>query len=142
MADQNELPSVVEFSEDVATQKQPDPLPKGTYPAEITSAVVKLSKAGNKYAEIGCKIDANNYPPDWTEGDPDGLVLYYRRVTLEDNPASRFRLKEFVKNAGLPAIGRELNIMDWLGRNVRVDVEPERGQDGLNYATIKTIKAN
>lgn len=139
MADQNELPSIVTFSEDVATQKAPDPLPAQSYPAEIVNAVIKLSKSGNRYVEVQVKVDPSAYPADFVDGNPDGTSLFYRRVTVEDTPASRYRLGQFTMKCGLPKIGRELNVTDWMGRPVRVDVKHERGQDGLLYAVADSL---
>jgi len=146
MATENEnaLPSVLDFSTDVSGAEQPTPLPSGKYNAEIVAVEPKLSKSGNRYADITIKISADSFPVDWIEGidNPDGLALHYRRVTLEDTKASRFRLRRFVERAGLPAVGKSLDLNDWIGRNVKALTKVERGMDGLDYAVVDDLMAN
>lgn len=139
----NTLPSVYDFSEDVSQAEQPNPLPDGRYKAEIVAVDAKLSKSGNKYADIQVKIEADSYPVDWPEASeyPDGIVLHYRRITLEDSRPARFRLRRFVEKAGLPAVGKSLDLNDWIGREVKADVKAEKGQDGLMYATVADLVA-
>jgi len=146
MATENEnaLPSVFEFSEDVANADQPNPLPAGKYPSEIVAVEAKLSKTGNRYADITVKIDAESFPVDWPEAaeNPDGLALHFRRVTLEDTKAARFRLRRFAEKAGLPPIGKSLDLNDWIGRNVKALTKVEKGQDGLDYAVVDDLMAS
>lgn len=139
----NTMPTVFEFSEDIANAVQPEPLPNGVYRGTITSAESKTSQAGNTYADVVIAISPAAFPADWTEGSmyPEGISLHYRRVTLEDTPQARFRLRRFVETAGLPKIGRRLDLTDWIGRDVKVETKVERGQDGLMYATAQSVLA-
>lgn len=137
------LPSVYDFSEDVSNAEQPNPLPDGRYLAEVVAVEAKVSKSGNKYVDLQVKIDPAAYPVDWAEASefPEGVVLHYRRVTLEDTKQSRFRLRRFTEKAGFPPIGKTLDLNDWLGRNVKAEVKGEKGPDGLVYAGVADIVA-
>ena len=140
---ENVLPSVFSFSEDVSGADAPIPLPAGKYNGEIAAVEAKVSKSGNTYADITVKIEASAYPVDWAEGEenPDGLALHYRRVTIEDTKASRFRLRRFTEKAGLPAVGRDLDLNNWIGHTVKVLTKIEKGQDGLDYAVVDELMA-
>lgn len=140
---ENALPTVFSFSEDIGSAKQPEPLPNGKYRASIASVEAKTSQAGNTYADIVVRVEPHAFPADWSEGGnyPEGLALHYRRVTLEDTPQSRFRLRRFVETCNLPKIGRELDLTNWIGRDVIVETKVERGQDGLLYATASALSA-
>ena len=81
--DNGELPSIIEFSVDLNKQEEPEPLPAGEYTGVIRGAVQKLSQKGTHYGEIAFYIDSDQYPADFTEGNPDGMTLYFRRVSFE-----------------------------------------------------------
>ncbi len=57
-----EVMSIVEFSEDIAQAEAPELLPEGSYPAQIGAAEVKVSaNTGNKYAALTMQININFY---------------------------------------------------------------------------------
>lgn len=145
MAEDNNLPSVFEFSADVSTAPQPNPLPDGTYRGEIVTAERKVSPtSGNTYADISVRIDPNAFPVDWHEGAdyPDGLIIHYRRTTIEDSPSGRFKLRRFTETAGLPKINKSLDLATWHSRAVKVEVKAEQSNmDNLMYASITRILA-
>lgn len=121
MADQ---PSIIEFSEDISQQEAPVPLPEGDYPAEIRAAVRKTSAtSGNEYAKITFFIAPESYPADYTEGDPDGMALDYNRLTLQDTPSGRHRIRKFCEAIGAPIPKTKLDLNEWIGRTGTVNIK-------------------
>jgi hypothetical protein len=78
--------SILSFSEDITNATPPAPLPPGPYPAEIIGAQKRTSATtGKEYAQIMFRINAESYPADYTEGDPDGTTLSYNRLQVDDS---------------------------------------------------------
>lgn len=135
----NGMPSVFEFDSDIADAKPPKPLPKGKYRATIEGAEPKVSeKSGNTYAAVSFKIAPDLYPADFTDGNPDGTVVVYRRVTLENEPRAKYRLRKFLEAVGAP-LGKSINLSDWLGREAIIKLDHQKGNDGLDYPDIVEI---
>ncbi len=122
-ADDEELPSIIAYSEDIADAEAPVPLPVGDYPAEIRKVEQKESQnTGNKYAAVSFYISPDDYPADYdAENAPDGTVLVYRRVLLEDNPQSRWRMRKFLNAIGATP-SRNIDLNDWIGLNAVVGI--------------------
>jgi hypothetical protein len=129
--------SLIEYAVDVNDATAPVPLPVGEYPAEIVSAKPATSKTGNAYAEVGFKISADAYPADFTEGDPDGITMIYRRLSLEDNVPGRWRMKKFLSAIGAKS-GRTIDLNDWIGLSATVVVSHEEyeGEKRANIAKV------
>jgi len=139
MADQ---PSIVEFSESIAEQEPPVPLPVGEYPAEIRGAARKTSQtSGNDYAAVQFYISADAYPADYTEGDPDGMLLTYNRVSLQDTPAARHRIRKFCEAIGAPPPTTKLDLNDWVGRTATVAIQHDT-YEGETRAVIGKVVAS
>jgi hypothetical protein len=132
-------PSIIEFSEDISKAEAPTPLPKGDYPAEIRAATRKTSQAGNPYAQVLFFISPESYPADFTEGDPDGQTLGFNRVSLQDTPASRHRLRKFGEAIGAP-LGKTLDLNDWVGRTATVTIDHDT-YEGETRAQITKVTA-
>lgn len=134
-------PSVVEFSEDISTAEAPVPLPAGDYLAEIRGAERKIgSTSGKPYAAVTFFIPPEQYPADYTEGEPDGTTLSFNRTSLQDTPASRFRVKRFCEAIGAPMKGNSIDLNDWVGRTATVTVT--HGEfEGLPKAEISKVTA-
>lgn len=115
--------SIIQFSEDITNAEAPAPLPAGEYTAEIRSAEAKVSaNSGNTYMSVQFFIDSSQYPADYTEGDPDGTILTYNRIVVEDTAKGRHRMKKFCESIGAKT-GREVNPADWLGLTATVSVK-------------------
>jgi hypothetical protein len=140
MADNNGMPSVIEFEEDISQQEAPVPLPVGDYPAEIRGATQKIGNtSGKPYAAVQFFISSDAYPADFTEGEPDGTILGYNMVSLADTPNARFRLKRFLEAIGAPA-GKKIDLNDWVGRTATVSIQ--HGQfEGVPKAEIAKVTA-
>lgn len=134
------LPSVIEFDEDISQAEAPIPLPVGDYPAEIRGATRKTSQtSGKEYAATQFFISPDSYPADFTEGEPDGSILTFNRVSLENTPASRYRLRKFLEAIGAPA-GSKIDLNDWVGRTATVTIAHDE-YEGVNRAVISKVSA-
>lgn len=141
MADNNSgMPSVIEFDEDISQQEAPVPLPVGDYVGEIRGATQKMGQtSGKPYAAVQFFIPADQYPADYTEGEPDGTVLGYNMVSLANTPNARFRLKRFLEAIGAPA-GKKIDLNEWVGRTATVSIQ--HGQfEGIAKAEIAKVTA-
>lgn len=132
--------SIITFSSPVNEQEQPKPLPKGRYKATIRSVVSKTSQRNTKYAEILFFIGPDQYPADYVEGSPDGVSIAYRRISLEDNHNSRWRLRKFCEDLGAQAPARELDLSDWVAKDASVTVDHET-YEGVTRAVIQGVSA-
>lgn len=131
------LPSVVEFSEDVGDQDAPVPLPVGDYPASIKAVEVKNSQRDTKYAAVTFHISADAFPADFTEGDPDGETIIYRRVPLEDTPRARFALRRFCEAIGATP-SKRIDVNEWVGLEAVVTVGNSE-YEGMPRAEISKV---
>lgn len=136
----NEMPSVIEFDEDIGSAEAPVPLPVGDYPAEIRGATHKTGQtSGKAYGAVQFFIAPEAYPADFTEGEPDGTVLTYNMVSLENTPTARFRLKRFLEAIGAPA-GKKIDLNDWVGRSATVTIGHDEFE-GIPRAVISKVTA-
>lgn len=114
--------SILTFSEDISNAQPPPPLPVGPYPAEIIGAQRRTSAAsGNEYAQIMMRINAEAYPADYIDGDPDGTTLMYNRMVIGDSPQIRHRWRVFMERCGGP-LGRTIDLNTLVGLTCTVDI--------------------
>ena len=139
--DQEELGSIIEYTEDLAEQEAPEPLPPSEYEAEIKGAEAKISNtSGKKYAAVSFYIPVDQYPPDYpVEHNPDGVTIIYRMVPLEDNPRARFSCKRFIEAIGAKP-GKRIDLNDWMGLTAMVGVQNDV-YEGVNRETITKVSA-
>jgi len=137
-----ELPSIVEFSEDISEAEAPPPLPISDYEADIRSAVQKISTtSGNRYAEIGFHIDVDQFPADYdVENAPDGKLIMYRRLTLTDDRAGRYRVRMFCETIGAEPPSTKLDLAGWVGLRAKVSVDHSE-YEGVTREEIAKVSA-
>lgn len=135
MSDQ--IPSVMEFSTDIGEQEAPVPLPDGLYTASIRGVDIRESQRGTKYAAVQFHIAPDQYPADFQEGDPDGEIIVFRRVPMEDTQRARYQLRRFIEAIGaVPS--RRIDVNEWVGLEGSVEVVHEE-YEGTPRATIKSV---
>jgi hypothetical protein len=114
--------SIIEYTEDLTHAEAPPLLPPGPYPAEIVGAMEKVSKTnGHKYLNVVARINAESYPADFTDGDPDGIELQYNFIQLEDTPRNRYNMRRFLERVGA-SLSRKVDLNDLIGRTMTVEV--------------------
>lgn len=134
-----ELSSIVEFSADISKAEAPEPLPVGIYQGVIRSALPKMSQRDTRYAEVWFVISADQYPADYTDGNPDGTTLAFRRCSLEDTPAGRYGTRMFCESIGAPC-GKEVDTNLWLNLEAQLEVGHE-SYEGVNRSVIQRVRA-
>lgn len=137
---EQEVQTIIEFSEDIATAEQPDPLPARDYPAEVKAVEIKESAKGNKYFSVQFYISPENYPADYPlENNPDGRVITFNRLMAEDAPRARYQLRKFLETLGIPA-SKRIDVNEWLGQQVQVTIAHREWQ-GETREEIAAVKA-
>lgn len=135
MAEANNLPTVYEFDKNIEDAEAPAPLPPGTYKGVIRSVNPQPSKKdpSEVNAVVTFNISPDQYPVEFSEGDPDGtqLRLY---VSLARKPMNMYLLKQFIQAINAPT-GRSIDITSWLGCEAHVKVEHE-DYEGRTMARI------
>jgi hypothetical protein len=131
--------SIIQFSSDISEAEAPKPLPVGDYPARITAAEVKESARGGQYVAVTFLVSSDDYPADYTDGDPDGAILVYRRLQVEDTPRARYNMRKFVEAIGAKA-GTKVDLNDWIGQTATISVAHTE-YEGEERAEIKRVSA-
>lgn len=140
MADENALPSVIEFTEDVSMQEAPPALPARTYLATCTAASQKVSssKPENTLLNLEFTIDPSCFPADFPETEP--VKLYWNRNTVNKNTArERYQLKLLCDKMKV-VVTRKLDVNDFIGKQVNLKVKNGSWQ-GVPRAEIDAIEA-
>jgi hypothetical protein len=132
------LGTVYEFSKPSNEAEAPQPIPASEYRASVRAVEAKNSKnSGKPMAAFSYHVSAEQYPADFTDGDPDGVVLTFY-LPLEDNARNRFRIRKHCEAHGVAATHR-LNLPDFIGQEVIIKIEHEDYQ-GAPQARITAIR--
>lgn len=136
---EGDLSSVVEFSSNLKDAEAPAPLPSGEYVGDIRGAEVRMSQRDTKYCAVTFFISPDQYPADYTDGNPDGTVIIYRRVGMEDTPQARYGTRRFLEAIGGP-LGKKIDVNDWVGLTAALEIGSET-YEGVERAIIKRVRA-
>ena len=131
-----ELSSVIEFEEDLANVEAPKPLPAGLYDATIQT---QMSKDGTKLmAKVVYSISADQYPVDYTDGNPNGTTLT-QYIMLGKDARSKYALKKFIMGIGAP-LSNTVDLTTWIGLPCKLEVVNEL-YEGMETAKVKGVVA-
>lgn len=134
-----ELSSVIEFEEDLANVEAPKPLPAGLYDATIQTAEPQMSKDGTKLmAKVVYSISADQYPVDYTDGNPNGTTLT-QYIMLGKDARSKYALKKFIMGIGAP-LSNTVDLTTWIGLACKLEVVNEL-YEGMETARVKSVVA-
>lgn len=138
MAD--DIMTIVEFAEDIATAEAPEPLPVGEYPATILAAQINTSQKGTLYAAVTFKIAPEEYPADYpVDIAPDGKTVIYRRVSMEQSQTARFGLRRFCESIGAP-MSKRIDVSEWIGLEATVQIDHDT-YEGVTREQITRVNA-
>lgn len=139
MADENALPSVYEYGEDVSNQEAPPALPARTYVATCTGATAKPgSKDPDKILlNLEFTIEEAAIPADFPEREAQKL-FWNRTVLNSDTPRGRYQLKQLCEKMKV-AVSRKLDINDFVGKQANLKVKHGSWQ-GITRAEIDAIE--
>lgn len=114
--------SIMRFSQDIASAEAPPPLPARAYHAEVIGASIRpAASSGVPYLNLQFRISADQYPADYTDGDPDGTVMYYNRLQATDTPQSRYRWRQAMTRLGGP-LSMEVDVNSLIGLWANIEV--------------------
>jgi len=133
------MTSIIEYGEDISNAEAPKPLPANTYSGVIEACEAKLSAKGNEYVALSIRIPADQYPMDYTDGEPDGTLLSYNRVVIEKTARGRYRMKKLCEACGVRA-SSHVDLNDFVGQPVTVAVKNSE-YEGEPRAEIDKILA-
>lgn len=131
------MSSIYEFSSDVSEQEAPKPLPEQEYRASVRGVEPAVSKStGSPMMVLTYLVGPDQYPADFTEGNPDGeeFKVY---VTLRDDARTRFRIRKLCEMHGVKP-SRTLNMPDFIGQEVIVKVSHEEYQGEMRARVTPT----
>jgi hypothetical protein len=138
----DQVDSIIEYEEDLGDAEAPVPLPEGDYPAVIRGANKKKNKDGDKeYADVTFFIAPEQYPADFTDGNPDGWLGNYGmgRLPTAGDVSSRYRMRKFCEAIGAE-LGRTLDLNKWLDLPAVVTIKHET-YEGETRARIAKVGA-
>lgn len=146
MLDDEDVASVIHFSEDIDDAEAPLPIPEGIYPAEIKDVRrVKRKTSGKNGVDVYFYIRPENYPADFPVDEaPDGVTLVYRRINLEDTKQGRFNLKRFIGNIGAPPLRREFSdetLDGWKGLATKVVIKHDEWEGNPRPVVDRVVAA-
>lgn len=133
----DEMPSIIEYSDDISSAEAPVPLPKGDYIGTIRSAELKQSQKGNNYVSVAFFIPADQYPATYTDGNPDGETLTYNRVPADDSARGRYRMRKFCEAIGAVA-SKKIDLGEWIGLTAKLTVGEDE-YEGEKRAQITKV---
>lgn len=130
--------SIIEYDVSLADAEAPVPLPIGDYAAEVRGAEIKTSAKGNKYVNVTFFIPPEQYPADFTEGNPDGMTFTYGRLSPDNTTQARWGMKKFCESIGAE-LGSKLDLNDWMGKSGVVSIVHE-DYEGQTRAKVGKVK--
>jgi len=135
---EEQLGSVYTMDKSLADAERPKPLPIGEYRGEVRNAELKVSSKGNKMLVVQYHIDPSQFPPDYTDGNPDGELLTVFQ-SLVQTPRNRYLLKGFCLMHGV-APTNQIDTTAFISQNVILQVTHEE-YEGMEQARGKPIRA-
>jgi hypothetical protein len=140
-AGDDEVGSVFEYSMPLSEQERPPVLPIGEYAATVTDMEKKFGKdSGRPYFNIKLKVEPEAMPPDFVEalGTGQPLTLFSMVMGAEDNPQSRYTMRQFCEALGVPAVSR-FTKADFLNKDCRVQIKHGKDLSGNPRAEVQKI---
>jgi hypothetical protein len=133
--------STLQFSKPIADAVKPKPLPAGDYRGTIREVKKMLSQKNTKYVNVVFFIPSSQYPADYTDGNEDGTILNYGRISGEDTPRGRWSVKAFFEGIGLPAPGTRVELNDLMNQDATLHVAHEMYEGEPQARIAKVSKA-
>lgn len=137
----SDMPSIMQFGQNIADVTAPDPLPKGEYKATVKSASIKDSKnkEGKQYVEVLFHIPTSEFPADFDESNaPDGANIAYRRVPYAQDRRAMFAVKRFCEALNVP-MSNQIDVNDFVDRIAKVKVDWSKDLEGVDRAEIVSV---
>jgi len=139
----SDLP-ILEYSSDITSAEAPPPLKVGEYPAVIEAITQKQSQtSGKDYLSVDLRISPDDFPADFDPNKelyPEGVVLQYNRLVVEDTARSRYNMRKFCEAIGAK-MGKRVDPSEWIGLACKVGIKHERyeGEPRAQIGALKSI---
>ena len=118
------MTDLIKLSVSLDDMEEYEPLPNGTYPAEIRSVEEKYSEGvPGGYYKMALRIDPDDFPADYDPANaPEGVQVVWASLKRPDpNERRTIRpFKQFIKAVGGDLKAAEFNTDDWVGQHVQV----------------------
>ena len=98
-----------------------------------------MSKDGTKLmAKVVYSISADQYPVDYTDGNPNGTTLT-QYIMLGKDARSKYALKKFIMGIGAP-LSNTVDLTTWIGLPCKLEGVNEL-YEGMETARVKGVVA-
>lgn len=137
----DEMESIIEYSVNLEDQERPPILPIGEYRAEVTGFEKKFGKeSGRPYFNVKVSISADNQPADFVEalGTQGPVTLFHIVMGAEDNPVSRFTMRQFCEALGVPLASR-FRPEDFINKECRVQIKHDKDLAGNPVPKVQKL---
>lgn len=137
----DDVESIIEYSVSLEDQERPPVLPIGEYGAEVVGFEKKYGKdSGRPYFNVKVSISADNQPADFVEalGTQGPVTIFYLLMGAEDNPVSRFAMRQFCEAIGVPLASR-YRPEDFLNKECRVQIKHGKDLSGNPRPEIQKL---
>lgn len=141
MTNETELTSIIDFGVDLSTVEAPKPLPAGVYDAVIQTAELtktKNSEDPKDMLKVTYNISADQYPADYTDGNPNGTTLT-QYFMADKSVRSMFALKRFLLAIGAP-MSNQLDATTLIGLPAKIEVANQLWE-GMETARVARVVA-
>lgn len=138
---ETELKSMLEFDVNLAEVEAPKPLPAGSYDAVVQTAEIVMTKNSEDpkpMIKVTFNISADQYPADYTDGNPNGTTLTHY-VMADKSVRSMFALKRFLLALGAP-LSNTIDPSTLIGLPAKLDVTTQLWE-GTEVARIARVVA-
>ena len=122
LVDDEDMDSIIEFSENIADAEAPEPLPEREYVASIESVTREKSQKGAAYAAVNFHIAEEDYPADYDINNAPGGKKIRHMIMLTDDAPTRHRLRKFSEAIGAP-MAKRIDLSQWVGLQAKVTIK-------------------
>lgn len=138
MADEGELPEIIELDESLGEVEAPPVLKPGSYTGEVQEVQMATSQAGNRYFSIRLVINKDQLAPDQQDDFDEDPILYWNRQTVPTDRRSKFNLRKLYEALGLDPNVTTVDASEWIGCRTKITVVSEKYQ-GEERAQIRAL---
>lgn len=139
LVDDEDMDSIIEFSENIADAEAPEPLPEREYVATIEAATRETSTTkGTKYAKVIFHIAEEDYPADFDINNAPGGKKVQHIVGLSDDAPTRHRIRKFSEAIGAP-MAKRIDLAQWVGLQAKVTIKHDT-YEGVKREKISKVE--
>ena len=138
LVDDEDMDSIIEFSENIADAEAPEPLPEREYVASIESVSREKSQKGSVYAAVNFHINEEDYPADYDVNNAPGGKKIRHMLMLTDDAPTRHRLRKFCEAVGAP-MAKRIDISQWVGLQAKITIKHDT-YEGVKRERIQKVE--